>query len=54
MSGRPPSCGRQRLHYYVSLDIPRNAFLVEEARRLGIALAPETVERAFYFCPVTG
>ncbi|HZS83888.1 MAG TPA: glycosyltransferase family 2 protein [Stellaceae bacterium] len=39
----------EKLHYYVSLDLPRNAFLVEEARRLGIALSPRRVERAFYF-----
>ena len=39
----------ERLNYYVSLDIPRNAFLVEEAKRLGIALKPGICERAFYY-----
>jgi glycosyltransferase involved in cell wall biosynthesis len=39
----------ERLNFYVSLDLPRNEFLVEEARRLGIKLTPRIVERGFYF-----
>jgi glycosyltransferase involved in cell wall biosynthesis len=39
----------ERLHRIVSADLARNAFLLEEARRLGVPLAARTVERAFYF-----
>jgi glycosyltransferase involved in cell wall biosynthesis len=39
----------ERWNFYVSLDLQRNAFLLEEARRLGIELTARTFEREFYF-----
>jgi glycosyltransferase involved in cell wall biosynthesis len=39
----------ERWNFYVSLDLQRNAFLLEEAQRLGLKLTARTFERAFYF-----
>jgi len=39
----------EKLHFYVELDLPRNAILLEEARRTGFPLTARTIERGFYF-----
>jgi glycosyltransferase involved in cell wall biosynthesis len=39
----------EKLNFYVALDLPRNAMLLEEARRTGFPLTARVIERGFYF-----
>jgi glycosyltransferase involved in cell wall biosynthesis len=39
----------ERFSFYVALDRARGAFLMDEARKLGVALPKDVLDRAFYY-----